>query len=117
MGNCFGINTDREAFRASDVYLSYYGDDGEAIHLSSNRDLEDAVIMAKSLHLKCLFVFQSRDKKLLPKADMKPSEKPFSFADYFSLSRSESLLFAPKNFFSLSLVGLGAAFIARRILA
>ncbi|KAH9273667.1 hypothetical protein BASA83_004000 [Batrachochytrium salamandrivorans] len=44
----------RESVHPDTVHLCYLDDEGDSIHLSSSRDLEDAVIMARSLSWKRL---------------------------------------------------------------
>jgi hypothetical protein len=51
-----------KTFENSDIYLCYDDDEGDTIHIFTNRDLEDAVIMAKSLEWNSLVIRLSNDK-------------------------------------------------------
>jgi PB1 domain len=49
-----------------DVHICYFDDEGDMIHLSTDRDLEDAVILARSIGWRSLIVMLVRDKMSLP---------------------------------------------------
>jgi hypothetical protein len=98
-------------FDSSKVYLCYDDDEGDTIHICTDRDLEDAVIMARSLEWNSLVVRLSTEKM-----------NQFSQLTMIKKSRSINFQFAWQSGYSsadiaaASLIGLGFAYYLRRLL-